>query len=125
MFTIVSKCGKILLMWKRIVKICRLIKYIVINPKYLILYLIKVEAQEHLKTFYKMGIGNVEDIEDLIYHIDSYIEIPKVLQSTTYAGYLEKGEKLDEYFEDLETHRAVERDYIFEALKRLPIGFQL
>ena len=125
MFTIVSKYGRILFMWKRVIKICRLIKYIVINPKYLILYLIKVEAQEHLKTFYKMGIGNVEDIEDLIYHIDSYIEIPKVLQSTTYAGYLEKGEKLDEYFEDLETHRAVERDYIFEALKRLPIGFQL
>ena len=125
MFTIVSKYDKMLFMWKRIIKICRLIKYIVINPKYLILYLIKVEAQEHLKTFYKMGIGNVEDIEDLIYHIDSYIEIPKVLQSTTYAGYLEKGEKLDEYFEDLETHRAVERDYIFEALKRLPIGFQL
>ena len=125
MFTIVSKCDKILLMWKRIVKVCRLIKYILINPKYLILYLIKTEAQEHLKTFYKMGVGNVEDIEDLIYHIDSYIEIPKVLQATTYAEYLKNGEKLDEYIEDLETYRAVERDYIFEALKRLPIGFQL
>ena len=112
-------------MWKKVVKIFRLIKYSLQSPKYMALNVIKAEAEDCLYTFKKMGIGSVEDIEDLIYHINSYIEIPKILQSTVYAGYLEKGEKLDEYFTDLETHRAVERDYIFEALKKLPIGFQL
>ena len=112
-------------MKKRLVKLFRIIKYALVAPKYLLLYLMRAEAEDYLDTFHRMGIGNIEEVEDLIYHIDSYIELPKVLQSTTYAEYLKNGEKLDEYIEDLETHRAVEREYIFEALKKLSIGFQL
>lgn len=110
---------------KRVLKILRLLKCALFNSKYFLLNVIKEEAKQHLKTFNKIGVGMTEDIQDLIYHIDSYIELPKVLQNTTYKGYLEKGEMFEEYFHDLETHRAVERDYIFELMKRLPIGFQL
>ena len=112
-------------MKKRLVKLFRIIKYAIISPKYLLLYLMRAEAEDYLDTFHKMGIGCVEEVEDLIYHIDSYIELPKILQNTKYVDYLKNGEKLDEYIEDLETYRAVEREYIFEALKKLSIGFQL
>ena len=110
---------------KRVKKFLRLLKHAIFHSKYFLLYLIKEEALDHLKTFNKVGVGSTEDIQDLIYHIDSYIELPKILQNTTYKGYLENGEMFEEYFRDLETHRAVERDYIFELMKRLPIGFQL
>ena len=109
---------------KRLKKLCRIFKYLFTNRKYFTLSLLKAEAEDHLDTYYKIGVGNVEDIENLIFHIDSYMEIPHVLQTTIFKGYLEKGEKLDEYFYELERMRAVERDYIFEAAKRLPIGFE-
>ena len=99
--------------------------YAVTQRKYFLLHLIREEAKDHLGTFNKIGVGATEDIQDLIYHIDSYLNLPKMLQNTVYKGYLENGEKFEEYFQDLETHRAVERDYIFELLKRLPIGFEL
>lgn len=98
--------------------------YAVTQRKYFLLYLIREEAKDHLGMFNKIGVGYTEDIQDLIYHIDSYLNLPKMLQNTVYKGYLENGEKFEEYFKDLETHRAVERDYIFELLKRLPIGFE-
>ena len=112
-------------MKRTIKKILKLLKYAVTKRKYFLLYLIREEALEHLNTFNKIGVGYTEDIQDLIYHIDSYINLPQILQNTTYKGYLEKGEMFEEYFQDLETHRAVERDYIFELMKHLPIGFQL
>ena len=98
--------------------------YAVTQRKYFLLYLIREEAKDYLGTFNKIGVGSTEDIQDLIYHIDSYLNLPKMLQNTVYKGQLENGEKFEEYFKDLETHRAVERDYIFELLKRLPIGFE-
>ena len=110
---------------KRVRKLYRILKYLFTNKKYFTLSLLKAEAEDHLDTYYKIGVGNVEDIEDLIFHIDSYMEIPQVLQTTVFKGYLEKGEKLDEYFVELEKMRAVERDYIFELAKKLPIGFEL
>jgi hypothetical protein len=110
---------------RRVRKLIKLIKCAIFNSQYFLLNIIKEEALEHLKTFDKIGIGATEEIQDLIYHIDSYIEIPKILQNTIYKGYLEKGEMIEEYFHDLETHRAVEREYIFNLLKKLPIGFQL
>ena len=105
-------------------KLFRLIKCALFNSKYFLLNLIKEEALDHLSTFNKCGVGSTEDIQDLIYHIDSYIELPNILRKTVYEPYLKNGEKLEEYFQDLETHRAVERDYIFELMKRLPIGFE-
>ena len=75
--------------------------------------------------FNKIGIGCTEEIQDLIYHIDSYIDLPHMLRETVYEEYLKNGEKLDEYFEELEKARAVEREYIFELMKKLPIGFEL
>lgn len=111
---------------KRVKKLWKLIKCILFkNNKYFLLNIIKEEALEHLKTFNKVGVGSTEDIQDLIYHIDSYIDLPNMLRRTIYEPYLKKGEKLDVYFKDLETHRAVEREYIFELMKTLPIGFQL
>ena len=75
--------------------------------------------------FNKIGIGSTEEIQDLIFHIDSYLDLPNMLRKTVYEPYLKNGEKLDEYFEELEKARAVEREYIFELMKKLPIGFEL
>ena len=111
-------------MKREIKKFFRLLKCALFNSQYFLLNIIKEEALSHLATFNKCGVGCTEDLQDLIYHIDSYIELPQILQNTVYKGYLEKGEKFEEYFQDLETHRAVERDYIFELMKRLPIGFE-
>lgn len=111
---------------KRVVKkLFKLIKYAFTKRKYFLLYFIREEALDHLCTFNKIGVGMTEDIQDLIYHIDSYINLPEMLQNTTYKGYLENGERFQEYFEELEQLRAVEREYIFELMKTLPIGFQL
>lgn len=111
-------------MKRRLKKLYRLIKYALFDSKYFLLHIIKEEALDHLATFNRVGVGSTEDIQDLIYHIDSYIELPKTLRRTIYEPYLKKGEKLDLYLRDLETHRAVEREYIFELMKTLPIGFQ-
>ena len=111
-------------MKRKLKKLFRLLKCALFNSKYFLLNIIKEEALEHLQTFNKLGVGSTEDIQDLIYHIDSYIELPNMLRKTIYEPYLEKGEKLDLYMKELETHRAVEREYIFELMKTLPIGFQ-
>lgn len=112
-------------MLKRLRRLLRIIKYALFYRKNFTLYLIRAEAEEYLKVFKKLGVGSTEDIEDLIYHIDSYIDLPNMLRTTVYEPYLKKGERFEEYFHELETHRAVERDYIFEIMKKLPIGFEL
>lgn len=112
-------------MFKKLRRLGRIIKYALTKRKNFSLYLIRAEAEEYLKVFGKLGIGCTEDIQDLIYHIDSYIDLPNMLRRTVYEEYLKNGEKLDEFFCDLEKHRAVEREYIFEIMKRLPIGFEL
>ena len=111
-------------MLKRVRRFLRISKYAVTQPKCFTLYLIKAEALEHLKVFNKIGVGSTEEIQDLVYHIDSYVDLPNMLRSTVYEEYLKKGEKIEEYFIELEKARAVERDYIFELMKKLPIGFE-
>ncbi len=110
---------------RKLKKLFRLMKYALTQRKNFALYMIREEAQDHLKLFGRVGVEYTEDIQDLIYHIDSYIDLPRMLRMTTYEPYLKKGEKLDEYMYALESARAVERDYIFELMKRLPIGFEL
>lgn len=111
-------------MKKRVIKLWNIIKNLFLNPKYLLLYVMRAEACAILGTFNRIGVGSTEDIQDLIFHIDSYIDLPNMLRRTVYEPYLKNGEKLDEYFEELEKARAVERDYIFELAKKLPIGFE-
>ena len=112
-------------MKRKLKKFFRLAKYALTQRKNFTLYMIREEAKDHLKLFNRVGVGSTEDIQDLIYHINSYLELPHTLRFTKYEPYLKKGEKLDEYFHELEISRAVERDYIFELMKRLPIGFEL
>lgn len=111
-------------MKKRVIKLWNIIKNLFLNPKYLLLYVMRAEACTILGTFNRIGVGSTEDIQDLIFHIDSYIDLPNMLRRTVYEPYLKNGEKLDEYFEELEKARAVEREYIFELAKKLPIGFE-
>ena len=109
---------------KRVVKLWNIIKNLFLNPKYFMLYVMRAEACGMLSTFNRIGVGSTEDIQDLIFHIDSYIDLPNMLRRTVYEPYLKNGEKLDEYFVELEKARAVEREYIFELAKKLPIGFE-
>lgn len=111
-------------MFKRMRRLWRIIKYAITKRKSFTLYLLRAEAEEYLKVFDKLDVKSTEDIQDLIFHIDSYLDLPNMLRKTMYEEYLKKGEKFEEYFHDLEKMRAVERDYIFEIMKRLPIGFE-
>ena len=91
----------------------------------------------------RMEVDMTEEVEDLIFHIRSYYDIPFNIAATSYPdlegtsikriikGY-DKGKASMEdvmlfadYLEDVEKQRAVERDIIFEYAKILAFGFKL
>ena len=83
------------------------------------------------------------EIEDLIFHIKSYREIPKIIEETRYPEFkgmgikeivrrykfkklsLEEISKYGNFLVEVEEQRAVERDFIFEHAKILTFGFKL
>ena len=107
----------------------------------LMLYLMYLKACEILKGCYKFSISNTEDLEDLIFHIKTYLEIPKVLSELRYPEFKNlkinkilkrhKRKKLNKkevlrftnYLQEIEKQRAIERDFIFENAKVLTFGF--
>lgn len=107
----------------KIFKVLRIVKYAIFDSENFLLRILEEETKDYLKYFAKLKVVNTEDFEDLLYHIKSYIDLPETLKSTLY----DSGNKynLVEYIEDLEKLRAVERDYIFELVKDLPLGFKL
>ena len=63
-------------------------------------------------------------MQDLLFHIDAYLEVPNAVQETMFAGF--KGTDSEayalfiRYLEAVERQRSVERLYIMESVKHIP-----
>ena len=130
-------------MLRKIKKLCTLIKYFFVDEDSLFLYLLEQKAYECLKDCYKLDIGFTEELEDLIFHIKTYREIPTALAEIKYPQFVGisvqdvikkyKSKRLDmkqvdmygHYLVEIEEQRALERDLIFDHAKILTFGFKL
>ena len=130
-------------MLRKIKKLWGIIKYFFEDEDTLFLYLLKMKALECTNDCNKLEVRNTEELEDLIFHINTYIDIPVALTETLYPEFkdtsvqdvikrfknnkisLEEIEKYGDFLVDIETHRALERDLIFDHAKNLPFGFSL
>lgn len=130
-------------MLRKIKKLWVLLKYFFTDEDNLFLHLMEIKAMETLEDCARMEVDMTEEVEDLIFHIRSYYDIPFNIAATSYPdlegtsikriikGY-DKGKASMEdvmlfadYLEDVEKQRAVERDIIFEYAKILAFGFKL
>ena len=121
-------------MFKRLRRFWKVLKYFLNDDDTLILYLLEQKALDCLEDCYKLKVSTTEELEDLIFHIKSYISIPKTLIETKFPEMhdidLKKRkskltEKQAEFILEVEKQRAVERDFIFEHAKVLTLGFKL
>ena len=130
-------------MLRKIKKLWTLLKFYFTDEDNLLLHLIEMKAYETLDDCFELDVGMTEEVEDLIFHIRAYYDIPRNLVETKYTWYegenipqvIEKYKKgkLDmakvmefaDYLAEVEEQRAVERDIIFEHVKVLAFGFRL
>ena len=130
-------------MLRKIKKLWSIIKYYFEDEDTLLLYLLKMKATECTNDCNKLEVRNTEELEDLIFHINTYIDIPFALTETKYPEFrntsvrdvikkfkdnkmsLKEIEKYGDFLIDIETHRAIERDLIFDHAKSLPFGCSL
>ena len=130
-------------MFKRVKKLLSIIKYYFEDEDNLLLHLMELKALETLETCYNLDVRMTEEIEDFIFHIKTYYDIPEAVALTKYPDLRDmdiptmmkkykKGEldmadmlRFADYLEEVEEHRAVERDIIFEEAKMLSFGFKL
>jgi NTP pyrophosphatase (non-canonical NTP hydrolase) len=109
----------------------------------LFLYLMEEKAMECLKECDSLEVSYTEELEDLIFHIRSYLELPEVIVKLKYPELeyknvssiirdykehkltLEEVDMYADFLVELEVQRAVERDIIFEHAKTLSFGFEL
>ena len=130
---------------KKVLKLPKLLKSYFSTDGSVLLALIENEAKEILRYYNTAGTCNTEGIEDLLFHIKSYYEIPEIIRQTEFDFVEDRGllsyedgligipkegskqptiEELEvyvKYVEEVEKQRAVERDFIFEKLKELPL----
>lgn len=129
-------------MFRKLRKLFLVVYYYFKDSDNLLLYLMRFKAAEILKSCYKLSVKNTEDLEDLIFHITAYLDIPRALIEFKYPEFkglnikdilkkykrkkLKKDEALrfTDYLQDVEKQRAVERDFIFENAKILTFGFE-
>ena len=129
-------------MFKKIKKLYTILDYYFKDSDNLLLYLMEMKAQECLRECYDLKIGNTEELEDLIFHIKTYLELPQTFIELKYPEFegidirkmikRYKKKKLSnaemslygDYLLDIEKQRAVERDFIFEHAKVLSFGFE-
>ena len=130
-------------MFKKIKKLYWIIKYFFEDEDNLLLHLMEMKAHETLKDCYTLEVSTTEEIEDLIFHIRTYYDIPESVAETKFPGMEEvdipwlmktyKAGGLDigdimvyaDYLGEVETQRALERDIIFDHAKNLAFGFRL
>lgn len=109
----------------------------------LVFYLMEQKALRCLDECFKLKIGMTEELEDLIFHIRTYREIPKVIAEIKYPEFkndeisvlmkkldrklipVERAERALNYISAVEKARAVERDCIFDGARVLTFGFNL
>ena len=71
----------------RLKKLVTILWYFCIDSDNLLLYLMYSKANEILKGCYKFSISNTEDLEDLIFHIKTYLEITSVTAKLKYPEF--------------------------------------
>lgn len=130
-------------MLRKIKKLFVLLRYFFEDEDSLFLYLLEQKAYECLEDCYKLDINFTEELEDLVFHIRTYREIPQILVETKYPEFrgismkdviknfknkklpLEQVNKYGDYIVEVEEERAIERDFIFDHAKVLTFGFKL
>ena len=130
-------------MLRKIKKLGSIIKYFFEDEDVLFLQLLKMKAEECTADCVRLSVRNTEELEDLIFHIDSYLRIPQDLVAIKYPDFedlsvqdvirrfkdnkmsIKEIEEYGDFLVDVETQRAVERDIIFDHAKILPFGFSL
>ena len=130
-------------MLRKIKKLWTIVKYFFEDEDNLLLHLMEMKAYETLDDCAALEVGRTEEIEDLIFHIQTYYDIPEMIAATNYPDLSEtnvskilKEYKLGnidkvnmvvmaDFIEEVEKQRAVERDLIFEEAKILSFGFKV
>lgn len=127
-------------MFKKVYNLCRLIYFYCTDEENLVLHILEYKALEYMKSCALLEVSDTEELEDLLFHIKTYYDIPVAVKETRYPnmkmlnlkdvckGNIDDLKETDEfmsYLEDVETQRAVERSFIFEHAKNLPFGFDL
>ena len=93
------------------------------------LRIIKYEAENYLEDCCNAGTKQIEEMQDLLFHIDAYLDIPKTLKMTMFPEFTHRpgtfkpydiNGRLIEYYEEIEKQRSVERLFIMESLKHFP-----
>ena len=130
-------------MLRKVKKFFKLLWLFLKDEENLFLHLMEDKARECLKECEALEVDYTEELEDLIFHIKSYLELPEVTLKLKYPELeyknvnriikdYKKGkltlEEVDIYADflvELEVQRAVERDIIFEHAKTLSFGFEL
>lgn len=130
-------------MWKRFKRLLEILKFYFSDGDNLFLYLLKAKAYDCLEDCTVLGVEATEELEDLIFHINSYLAVPHDLIETKYPEFknlkvldiikkykkhqtsIQEIKKYGDFLVDVEMQRHVERDFIFEHAKILPFGFTL
>ena len=134
--------------FRKLINIPKILKSYFKNDESLFLTILEDEVNEILEKYKKLGTANTEGLEDLLFHIRSYIEIPESSKETCFKnmdnieieidndyvrvkgpkGKLPSKDELEDYVNyllDVEEQRAVEREFIFDHLKKVPFLFSL
>lgn len=130
-------------MFEKTKRLLGIIKYFYKDEDTLFLYLLEKKALESMEDCAKLEVSTTEELEDLLFHINIYKEVPFALTETKYPKFkgldvqdiirkfkkdemtLKEIEDYGDYLVEVETQRAVERDIIFDHAKVLPFGFSL
>lgn len=130
-------------MLRKIKKLWSIIKYFFEDEDTLLMYLLKTKAYECMNDCYKLDVRRTEELEDLVFHIDAYLSIPEALVAINYPEFkntkvkdiinrykknrvsIDEVKRYGDFLIDIEIHRNIERDCIFDHAKVLPFGFTL
>ena len=133
---------------RKLIKLPKILKSYFKRDESLFLTILEDEVNEILEKYKKIGTANTEGLEDLLFHIRSYVEIPQNLKDTCFKnmdnieieiddkyvrvtgpeGKLPSKEEVEDYINyllDVEEQRAVEREFIFDYLKKVPFLLSL
>ena len=129
-------------MLRKLRKLFLVIWYSLTDIENLFLYLMRFKALEILNSCNNFSISYIEELEDLLFHIKTYLEIPKALVELEYFEFKnvniknmikrynkkklgkDKALRFTNYLLEIEKQRAVEREFIFESAKALTFGFE-
>lgn len=126
--------------FRKISQIFNIVLACVFKNKSAFLRIIKYEVENYLTDCCNAGTRQIEDLHNLLFHINSYLEIPETTRALMFPMFskkLKKATKKDgkiflseeailfpdkyvNYLEEIERQRSVERLYILELLKRFP-----